>query len=228
MSKPLCCGQPAKWVHFNHRMEYWFCDKCKKEVQEKKAPETSDDDNNIWYSGLAGYTPPAAGSYKRTTLINFSGGLGGAGSLGAQPGTPQPMGSGEVAQFTNGIDTPCYNNHIHCWTGKTSYDMGIACTCGQRVKLAQSSAGTLPGAPPHSTWPAVAAAELKSATLDLAGLGKGSRKILTYNGYLVTQTVLVDCFERALTDQGLQGLFIVEVDYDPTTDEYKVKITKNY
>jgi hypothetical protein len=192
----MCCGQPAKWVHFNHRMEYWFCEKCKKEVQEKKAPETSDDDNNIWYSGLSGH------SYL----------------------SPTPIASGEVAQFTNGIDAPCYA-HIHCWMGKTSYDVGVACTCGRRVK---ASILTSPPQPSALTLPSVVAAELQSAALALAALGKGSRKILTYNGYLVTQTVLVDCFERALTDQGLQGLFIVEVDYDPTTDEYKVKITKNY
>jgi hypothetical protein len=220
MNKPNCCGQQAKWVRFNDRLEYWFCEKCKNEVQEKKAPETSDDDNNIWYPGLAGYTPPSKGVYTRTTLINFSGG-GGGGS-----GQPLPMGSGEVAQFTNGIDTPCYNNHIHCWTGKTSYDMGIACTCGQRVKF---STNALPPQPQvASTWPSVAAAELLSATRSLAGMNAGSRKILFYNAAAVDKLTLQDAFDKALIDRGLLGLFVVLVELSDTGNEYEVKITKNY
>lgn len=147
MTKPTCCGQPAKWVHINHRMEYWYCEKCKNEVQEKKAPETPDDDNIWWYPGLQGYTPPSAGVYRRTgSAVAFSGGLVGGAAPPANPAPPlpTPLVLGEIAQFTGAMGVPCYFP-IHCWSSKTNYDMGASCTCGQRVKDLSSAPTSCPG-----------------------------------------------------------------------------------
>lgn len=39
--KPMCCGQPSKWVEVSINLKYFYCEKCKNEVKE--SPKTRND-----------------------------------------------------------------------------------------------------------------------------------------------------------------------------------------
>lgn len=35
----MCCGQEARYINNGFNLQYWYCDECKKEVQEKMSVE---------------------------------------------------------------------------------------------------------------------------------------------------------------------------------------------
>lgn len=44
---PLCCGQHSVWVDYGPRLRYYYCRKCKKELNDKPPASTIKDD--YWY-----------------------------------------------------------------------------------------------------------------------------------------------------------------------------------
>lgn len=47
MSNPTCCGLESIWVDHGPKLQYFYCQECKKEVAQPPAPEGADRKNHL-------------------------------------------------------------------------------------------------------------------------------------------------------------------------------------